>query len=586
VRALADALWSRLPAQVRRGWLTLGVVLGDGGYLRAWPPLAVGAPAGALLLGLLLGAVHPGAVYTYSFVVVALMVLVAGFGAALGFWTWVGFVLADLVVSDRSTLPAFASYYPAGQALTDAYLPLLMSYLLLASLLVLGPVLAAGFAARTARVLRGAPALRKAAGYAVYVVVLGVFTYAWGQATPFMIRPLWSFAGSVPDTAAVQPIQANTGWLALVAALAGIGRAVLSTLAARRPVSRPAPVAAPAGTRAGIVGDVVMLAFVPVQALFLTLLLGGLVSSVALGVLVWLLLTAVLGARLVAVPLIPGYPDVIRKVPLLVRIGVVALFSYLLTTVIVQPYVDRGESSFTPLVVVIFLSLAFAALLLPGTRPAFLRPRPGPPAPAGWPAPGHYPPSPYPPSPYPPGPYPPGPGLQGPPPGGIGPVRRLAVLALAVAAAVFTDATPAAADNCSGLSDCSFGVKVALVVAAIALIAIAIIVLPELLPAAAEIGAEEGFGEAAMEEAFEYANTESKLAHVFGKAEHGLQGLVDAAGGESNAMRQIVGSLSDGAGLPEAGPFEVTRIIDGAEVTIRGAVVDGVPKIGTAFIAP
>jgi len=28
----------------------------------------------------------------------------------------------------------------------------------------------------------------------------------------------------------------------------------------------------------------------------------------------------------------------------------------------------------------------------------------------------------------------------------------------------------------------------------------------------------------------------------------------------------------------------VTRIIDGSEVVIRGAMVNGIPKIGTAFI--
>lgn len=51
-------------------------------------------------------------------------------------------------------------------------------------------------------------------------------------------------------------------------------------------------------------------------------------------------------------------------------------------------------------------------------------------------------------------------------------------------------------------------------------------------------------------------------------------------------MRKLVNSLADGAGLPGAGKFGVVKIIDGAKVTIRGEVVDGIPKIGTAFIAP
>lgn len=50
-------------------------------------------------------------------------------------------------------------------------------------------------------------------------------------------------------------------------------------------------------------------------------------------------------------------------------------------------------------------------------------------------------------------------------------------------------------------------------------------------------------------------------------------------------MTRIVQKVfGDGAGLPKSGPFEATRTIAGESVTIRGAMVNGVPKIGTAFI--
>jgi hypothetical protein len=74
------------------------------------------------------------------------------------------------------------------------------------------------------------------------------------------------------------------------------------------------------------------------------------------------------------------------------------------------------------------------------------------------------------------------------------------------------------------------------------------------------------------------------MAHVIDPEKHNLDNLVQAAGGRSEGMQLIVGSLSDGVGLPESGPFEVTRTIQGEVVKIRGAVVNGVPKIGTAFI--
>ena len=176
--------------------------------------------------------------------------------------------------------------------------------------------------------------------------------------------------------------------------------------------------------------------------------------------------------------------------------------------------------------------------------------------------------------------------------------RQLLVLLSASPALVLLEARPAFADNCGGLADCSFGVKIALVAAGIALVLLAILLLPELIAgaaveaeaeaAAAEAAAAEAaasrLGEAELAEAFEYANTDSKLAHVFDNAEHGLDFLVESSGGQSQAMRQLVNSLADGIGLPEAGRFEVVRVIDGVAVTIRGAVVDGIPKIGTAFV--
>ncbi len=232
-----------------------------------------------------------------------------------------------------------------------------------------------------------------------------------------------------------------------------------------------------------------------------------------------------LAARLVVVPLIPVYPGVIRRVPLLLRIAACAMVSYLLSSIIVQPYVDRGQATFTPLVVAIFGSFVAAALLLPGR---------------GWDRDGRA---------GGPAAHVTGqrPSAAGPaPPPAAGPdqtgsvaftalawTRRLAGLSAGVGVLLVGLASPAAADNCSGLSDCSFGVKIALVVAAIALVAIAIVLLPEILglgaleaeaaaaeaaaAEAAEAAAAEGLSEAELEQAFDYANTESKLAHVFDK---------------------------------------------------------------------
>jgi hypothetical protein len=48
-------------------------------------------------------------------------------------------------------------------------------------------------------------------------------------------------------------------------------------------------------------------------------------------------------------------------------------------------------------------------------------------------------------------------------------------------------------------------------------------------------------------------------------------------------LRSILDSLEGATDLPERGVYEVSRVVDGQAVTIRGAVVNGVPRLGTAF---
>ena len=97
-------------------------------------------------------------------------------------------------------------------------------------------------------------------------------------------------------------------------------------------------------------------------------------------------------------------------------------------------------------------------------------------------------------------------------------------------------------------------------------------------------GPGEGLAQSALDDAFSAANTPEKLAHVIDPAKHGFGDIVRQAGGRSEAMREITNSLRCSCDLPAAGRFEVQRQIYGETVTIRGAMVNGVPRIGTAFV--
>lgn len=72
-----------------------------------------------------------------------------------------------------------------------------------------------------------------------------------------------------------------------------------------------------------------------------------------------------------------------------------------------------------------------------------------------------------------------------------------------------------------------------------------------------------------------------KLDHIF-VTKHKFEPLLARFGSREAVMEQIVRSIGS-KGLPKSGPFEITRNIAGRTVVIRGAVVDGVPRIWTAF---
>lgn len=86
----------------------------------------------------------------------------------------------------------------------------------------------------------------------------------------------------------------------------------------------------------------------------------------------------------------------------------------------------------------------------------------------------------------------------------------------------------------------------------------------------------EGVGSAAAD-----AN---KLNHIFGKAAHNLDGLVSEFGSQEaayNALQKATQEVVSQKGL--TGVFETSVTVGSQTVTVRGAVVDGVAKIGTAF---
>jgi hypothetical protein len=80
--------------------------------------------------------------------------------------------------------------------------------------------------------------------------------------------------------------------------------------------------------------------------------------------------------------------------------------------------------------------------------------------------------------------------------------------------------------------------------------------------------------------AYDYATSAGKLDHIF-VPKHNLDGLVSSLGSREAVIDQMLAGIR--GQTPAAGLFEIPTSIGGQTVVVRGAVVDGVVKLGTAF---
>lgn len=76
---------------------------------------------------------------------------------------------------------------------------------------------------------------------------------------------------------------------------------------------------------------------------------------------------------------------------------------------------------------------------------------------------------------------------------------------------------------------------------------------------------------------------QNKIDHVF-QAKHKLGPLVRQFGNKNNALAEIHNAAQRSVDANHlAGKFEVVVNVGGIDVVVRGNVIDGVVKIGTAF---
>jgi hypothetical protein len=356
---LVRVTWADAPRRAGRVSRTLGFALADGGYLAPWPLAALLAPVIALVLGAAAALTQGGITFAYSLPALVVFAFLSGIGAGPGIWALLGYVVTDLATGN-----AFDGFGGSGGStvltVVQSFAAALISYAVLATLLVFVPLTAVGLREEVVRHLRLS---RQWARPAVHALLAAVLVWAWAQAAAFLLRPVWTFRGAYPDVPPIQNLQFDTWVLVLVAAVAASGRSLVEGRAVQRlPLWLQEPVVDLAAARPRLPLQVA----VPLRAFALMLLMSGLVASLLEAFVLFVALLVPLTAQALLGRERPVVAMVLR-VPLVFRLAAVVVAAYIIANAVVEPRLF--QSSFAPMLVAVVLSLLVAAVLLPQQEP-------------------------------------------------------------------------------------------------------------------------------------------------------------------------------------------------------------------------
>jgi hypothetical protein len=386
---LAGVIWIRWPRAVIRRFPGLWGTAGDGHFLCGVPPIALLAPFAALLGGLVVGAGQLGYtdVYTESIPLMAAAIALGVFSAQLGVLAVVGFALGEMFLADRelglrvglfSTVgpdDPFASG-PVGD-LARVRLPLLITYLLLATAVVVVPRTARSLVAAVGRWRRVPPELAWPLAGGLYAAVVWIGIRTWAAAAPILVRPRFTWLGMQPTAQAIQPLQGRSSELVAAAVAAAILRQVLIGLTMVpnglqrrvRWVEQLGPATGQSGLRRARTGQ--RLVADVLAAVLATLALAGLFEHVWVWALSFTVMISVrvLRSGVVARDLVDRWRRVVDRVPAVIRL--VAL--WFLARLVTDALANGTIGSYTGVALFVLGGVVTVFLVFPGS-PAPARP--------------------------------------------------------------------------------------------------------------------------------------------------------------------------------------------------------------------
>lgn len=370
--AAAVWLWL-LPARLaRRVSGQLAYALLDGAALVAWPAAPLLAMPAALGVGLGFGWLHPGfdELYTESLVFLLLAVAIGTLSGLLGALLTLGYALGDFLLWHR----AWNAEDGVAGDLGRQWLPLLLTYALLAVLTVRTAIIAKGLAAQLALPARIDRRARFALAAAAHLLITAGLVWLWTAATPLLVRPIYTWNGRQPTIEAISPLQEEGAAVVVVALLVAGARlalqyrtAVTASLTARldalEDTLRPARPIRPLLDRLPLLRLLIAAA---TSLLLLAALLEGVAEAIVLGAL--LLAIGAARAGLLPVPL-GRWPELADRIPLVVRLAIGFLIVSWLTQAVVAPSFP-ATTSFRPILISTILALVVLYLLNPRTPQA------------------------------------------------------------------------------------------------------------------------------------------------------------------------------------------------------------------------
>jgi hypothetical protein len=237
IARFARVLWLDTPRRIIRRLPGLTGIVGDGYFLVTVPPVAVLAPFAASVGGLIVGGARLGYVdvYTESMLLMTVAIAIGCVSAQLGALAIAGFSVGEIFVAERSwslAKPFFGSDEPFTSGLLGSLarvrLPLLISHLLLAAVVIIVPRTARAMALSVGRWRRIPNSLAWPVTGILSIVVVWIGTRTWTAAAPTLVRPRFTWLGSnsQPTSAAITPLQINGDRLVATAVIATMARHV------------------------------------------------------------------------------------------------------------------------------------------------------------------------------------------------------------------------------------------------------------------------------------------------------------------------------------------------------------------------